>query len=88
MTIVLFLGIALAFALGAIIGFLTHEYLFRRERDRMANDWLDIAHSHETLGRRLKLDDTRLGLNTGIEFAVDLMAETLDEIKTHVKSRE
>lgn len=71
-------------AIGGLIGYGLHHWLFLQERKNMANDWLDIAHSHETLATRLKQDDTRLGINTGINFAVDTMANTLDEIKEHV----
>lgn len=70
--------------IGGIAGYIVATWLFRRERHAIRNDWLELAANHEDHARRLEQEDTRLGVNTGIEFATHQMRQTLDSLQEHV----
>lgn len=84
-----FLVVAIAGPLlGIAIGYWLHHMLWRRERSRMRGDWLDIAHQHQRHAERLATEDVRLGINSGIQFAMSKMHNTLDELNEHIEEHQ
>ncbi len=76
-----------ALIIGALWGYVFAVWLFHRERKRMGYDWLEIAGHHEDHAKRLRQDDTRMGINEGIGFAVERMRDTLNELDEHIDKK-
>lgn len=71
---------------GITTGYALNHWLFARAQKAIDHDWRDIAYYHAQHAERLDLDDTRLGINCGIEYSIAEMQLTLDQLREHAQT--